>query len=621
MAIGATAKWEVRTTGNIANGGFYTSGGTDWSQQNGAKYALTGIASVGAGATVLYASASADMVGNGANVVSGTNFTPGRYEVISVVANTSITFGAAVCTGIGVDGVINIGGAVDHPNTISAIVVAGNTIYIAGGTYVKVGANAYVLTASVAGGNGTPVTWIGYTGSRADATGDDRLIFDGDSDADGIGDTTNCLVVSAAGNIFKNIIFSRATGAAASGDLTDYVNCKFSNNGTDALTIGVGKTHYLVNCELSNNADAGCDTTNTGTIRLFGCYIHDNANEGIYRSSTTGGMYLFHSISESNGSAGFYDVGGALMWAINCIAYNNTGKTTDGFKIDGDGTEARNFFYNNIATNNGQYGFNRVDTTCMPIGFFDYNLYNGNGTAGLNNITAGAHDLTSDPLFVDPANGDFTLQAGSPAINTGFPGSWLLRPGAGASFPGTTATSNATAPYDDVDWTNPNNMKASDNTYATATINNNYTYTGVLTKFGFAIPTDATIKGITVKIEAKAATAARVQIPYVKLIKAGSAAGDNKGNTTKLTTGDVVYTFGDTTTMWGNTFTPAQINASNFGVEFACQETSSNATATSIDGVTITVYYDLTRAYKWNIGLDQDDNTVGGGGGTGFFIQ
>ena len=34
-------------------------------------------------------------------------------------------------------------------------------------------------------------------------------------------------------------------------------------------------------------------------------------------------------------------------------------------------------------------------------------------------------DLTSDPLLVDPANGDFRLKAGSPCKATGFPGQFL----------------------------------------------------------------------------------------------------------------------------------------------------------------------------------------------------
>lgn len=48
---------------------------------------------------------------------------------------------------------------------------------------------------------------------------------------------------------------------------------------------------------------------------------------------------------------------------------------------------------------------------------WDYNCFHNSGTVpslGVNNITA-------DQLFVNPSNGNYNLQAGSPCINTGHP--------------------------------------------------------------------------------------------------------------------------------------------------------------------------------------------------------
>jgi hypothetical protein len=49
----------------------------------------------------------------------------------------------------------------------------------------------------------------------------------------------------------------------------------------------------------------------------------------------------------------------------------------------------------------------------------DYNLYFGNG-ANAPTAVSGGHSLASaNPLFVNPAGGDFHLSAGSPAIDAG----------------------------------------------------------------------------------------------------------------------------------------------------------------------------------------------------------
>src|SRR6266478_1607884 len=116
MPVSVNAVFEVRPgSGNANNGAFFTTGasGTDFSQQNSPQYALTGIASSGSGNTVLSAAAAADMVGNGCQVISGTNFNTGFFAVISVVVGVSITFGTnissqSICSGAGVSGVLNI---------------------------------------------------------------------------------------------------------------------------------------------------------------------------------------------------------------------------------------------------------------------------------------------------------------------------------------------------------------------------------------------------------------------------------------------------------------------------------------------------------------------------------
>ncbi|MFM1551526.1 MAG: hypothetical protein ACKJSG_19140, partial [Lentisphaeria bacterium] len=50
----------------------------------------------------------------------------------------------------------------------------------------------------------------------------------------------------------------------------------------------------------------------------------------------------------------------------------------------------------------------------------DYNNFFNNDT-DISGDSMGANATTHDPLFSDPANGDFSLQAGSPSIDAGDP--------------------------------------------------------------------------------------------------------------------------------------------------------------------------------------------------------
>jgi hypothetical protein len=54
----------------------------------------------------------------------------------------------------------------------------------------------------------------------------------------------------------------------------------------------------------------------------------------------------------------------------------------------------------------------------LRTSWVDYCVFHNNGT-NTSNVITGAHNSTSDPLLNDPANGDFTLQTGSPALATG----------------------------------------------------------------------------------------------------------------------------------------------------------------------------------------------------------
>ena len=89
MAIGPVCAWEVRSTGNSANGGGFAGGGIDRSQQDSPHLVIDGAtitATVHTSTdqlTITGYTVSADDTGNVLNVNGGTA-TAGRYKIASV---------------------------------------------------------------------------------------------------------------------------------------------------------------------------------------------------------------------------------------------------------------------------------------------------------------------------------------------------------------------------------------------------------------------------------------------------------------------------------------------------------------------------------------------------------
>ncbi len=58
----------------------------------------------------------------------------------------------------------------------------------------------------------------------------------------------------------------------------------------------------------------------------------------------------------------------------------------------------------------------------------DYNCLWNNGLPSDSGASPGLHDISADPMFVDPLNGDYNLLPGSPCINTGDPNPFFKDP-------------------------------------------------------------------------------------------------------------------------------------------------------------------------------------------------
>lgn len=140
-------------------------------------------------------------------------------------------------------------------------------------------------------------------------------------------------------------------------------------------------------------------------------------------------------------------------------------------------------------------------------------------------------------------------------------------------------------------WATPSNAQYSDNIYST-TFSDSGSDPDYLqaTNFSFAIPSDATITGITVGIEKKASSSIIVDT-IVKLVKGGTISGDNKASASVWSTSDAYTTYGGSSDMWGLSLTPADVNASNFGVVITGGVNTSSSANMYVDHIEITVDY------------------------------
>ncbi len=170
----------------------------------------------------------------------------------------------------------------------------------------------------------------------------------------------------------------------------------------------------------------------------------------------------------------------------------------------------------------------------------------------------------------------------------------------GAHSP-TTITNDAS--IGTLPWLNFNDVVSSNGVRATATSTaivlggqqSNYLKT---TGYGFSIPLTATVCGISVEFE-KSASAFLLPTAYVEdlsvnIVKGGIIYPTSLAQGANWTSTDTYYTHGNGGEAWGTTWTPAEINASDFGVAISARIVSilSFFPTARIDHVRVTVHYD-----------------------------
>lgn len=164
------------------------------------------------------------------------------------------------------------------------------------------------------------------------------------------------------------------------------------------------------NCQIINTTTHGIiSSIRQIYLEMYNCHIRDCGGRGINSDSNgAGGLRIINCIVENCTSDGIYLDVDNIGRDINIVGCTINGNGGDGIDLTNQSFVRLTCIKNNI-TNNGGYGLNMYS----GAGYFnqeDYNNFYNNTSGDRNNISAGAHDISVDPQYVNAANSNFTPQ-------------------------------------------------------------------------------------------------------------------------------------------------------------------------------------------------------------------
>jgi len=257
-------------------------------------------------------------------------------------------------------------------------------------------------------------------------------------------------VIVRDGTYFENINFN---GMA--------ITLKSENGPTTTMIDGnqMGSVVRIESGEGSDSVFEGFTVTNGSALEGGGMYCYGASptlenctftnNTALYYG---GGMFCYHSsptlenctftdnMASNGGGMYCYSYYSSSPTLTNCIFINNMADDGGGMLcIDSSPTLDNCTFTNNTATRwgGGMYCYFSSSPTLTNCILWDNHANSGLEIGEDSNSTttviysdvkggwSGTGNIDADPWFVDPANNDFHLKAGSPCIDTGDPNSPL----------------------------------------------------------------------------------------------------------------------------------------------------------------------------------------------------
>jgi uncharacterized repeat protein (TIGR01451 family) len=208
-------------------------------------------------------------------------------------------------------------------------------------------------------------------------------------------------LISSGSPTIQNNTFTGNTAIWGGGGLYNLSGNPTIQNNTFSVNFGIGLYNgsgnpTIQNNTFSNNSDGGV-VNDSGSPLVQNNMFIDNGDVyfggGLYNGS---GNPVIQNNTFSGNSA--WGSGGGL--------YNDTGNPV---------------IRSNIVVSNTAGAGGGIFSSSPITPTLDYNDVWNNTGGDYGNVSPGAHDISVDPLLVDPINGDFHLASNSPCIDAGDP--------------------------------------------------------------------------------------------------------------------------------------------------------------------------------------------------------
>ncbi len=204
-----------------------------------------------------------------------------------------------------------------------------------------------------------------------------------------------------------------------------------SNNTAHGIALGHGGEPIIKNCIITNNGGGGVYSKYTN-FTLKNSKIFSNTGEngsGVYAQECNfviEGCSIYENSATNGGGSGIFidTTDGGVSSIINSTIVNNS-------QINGNSTGV--LLQNNAnvrMVNSILYGHHTAEIIMgdnsndqLNLSYSDILDGQNSVTVGNGSLTWGSGNINVNPMFIDTANGDYTLQMDSPLIDAGHPDS------------------------------------------------------------------------------------------------------------------------------------------------------------------------------------------------------